>query len=47
MKDYIEWHYRLEELPLYDNLRKYINEAWDAVTEDRLQKLLATMPVRC
>lgn len=47
MKDYIEDKYGLEEKPLYDNLRVYVNEAWEALPNDFLQELLASMPARC
>jgi hypothetical protein len=47
MKDYIEDKYGLEEKPWYDNLRVYVNEAWEALPNDFLQELLASMPARC
>ena len=47
MKDYIEDKYGLEEKPSYDKLRLYVKEAWEAIPEDFLKELLASMPARC
>jgi len=47
MKDYIEDKYGLEENPSYDKLRRYVQEAWDALPESFLAELLASMPERC
>jgi hypothetical protein len=47
MKDYIEDKWGLEELPSYDNLRKYVKEVWDALPDSFWQELLASMPAWC
>jgi hypothetical protein len=47
MKDWIEDRYGLEEKPSYDNLRRYVKEAWDAVPDDYFEQLLHSMPDRC
>ncbi|RYP16595.1 hypothetical protein DL765_005056 [Monosporascus sp. GIB2] len=47
MKDYIEDKWGLDEKPSYDNLRKYVKEAWEAVPEEWLLDLIKEMPTRC
>ncbi|KAK4095897.1 hypothetical protein N658DRAFT_437247, partial [Parathielavia hyrcaniae] len=47
MKDWIEDRYGLEEKPSYDKLREYVKEAWEALPDDNLKQLLASMPERC
>lgn len=47
MKDYIEDKYGDIEKPSYDQLRKWVWEAWYAVPEDWLKELLASMSSRC
>lgn len=46
MKDWIEEHYSQEDMS-YDQLRRVVKEAWDAVSEDYLEELILTMPDRC
>lgn len=47
MKDWIEDRYGLEEKPSYEKLRQYVKEAWEALPDDYLKELLASMPDRC
>ena len=47
IKDCIEDHWGLEENPSYDKLRKYVEEAWDALPESYLEELLASIPAGC
>lgn len=47
MKDYIEDKYGLVDKPSYDQLRRWVKEAWDALEEYQFEELLATMPDRC
>jgi hypothetical protein len=47
MKDYIEDKWGLEELPLYNKLRRYVKEVWDNLPDSFWQELLASMPARC
>ena len=47
MKDYIEDKWGLQEKPSYDNLRRYVQEAWDALPNEYWRKLLDSMPARC
>ena len=44
MKNWIERHYRDVRKPSYDQLRRFVREAWDAVPEDWLRELVASMP---
>ncbi|KAK4118241.1 hypothetical protein N657DRAFT_651504 [Parathielavia appendiculata] len=46
MKDWIEDRYGLEEKPSYEKLRQYVKEAWEALPDDDLWELLASMPDR-
>lgn len=46
MKDWIEERYG-DKQHTYDQLRKYVREAWDAITEDQLNSLIDTMQERC
>ena len=46
MKDWLSKHYP-ENKASYDELRRRVNEAWEAIGEDFLQELVATMPARC
>lgn len=46
MKDWIEDRYGLEK-PSYEKLRQYVKEAWEALPDDYLKELLASMPDRC
>lgn len=45
MKDWIEERYG-DKQHTYDQLRKYVREAWDAITEDQLNSLIDTMQER-
>jgi hypothetical protein len=47
MKDYIEDKWGLEEKPLYRKLRGYVKEAWEALPEEYMRELLASMRARC
>lgn len=47
MKDYIEDEYGHIEKPTYNQLRIWVQEAWDQIDEEYLQSLLDTMPQRC
>lgn len=47
MKDWIQDCYGLDEKPSYDRLRAYVKQAWEALPEDFLKSLLASMPRRC
>lgn len=46
MKQYIEETYGDVQLS-YDRLRAAVQEAWDSITEQRLQELIGTMGQRC
>jgi len=46
MKDWIEDCYGDEHKPSYDRLRQWVKEAWEAIPEELLQELLASMPAR-
>jgi hypothetical protein len=46
MKDWIEERYGLAHHS-YGQLRKYVREAWDAITENQLNSLVDTMRDRC
>ncbi|KAK4120519.1 hypothetical protein N657DRAFT_649015 [Parathielavia appendiculata] len=46
MKDRIENWYGLEEKPSYEKLRQYAKEAWEALPNDDLKELLASMADR-
>ena len=45
MKDYIQTYY--DERLGYDRLRQVVQEAWESITEQRLDELLAKMRERC
>jgi transposase len=47
MKDYIQHKWGLAKKPSSDKLRRYVNEAWEALPEEYLRELLASMPARC
>jgi len=47
MKEYIQDKWGLEENPGYERLRRYVEEAWDALPDDYWRELLASMPARC
>ena len=47
MKDWIQEHYGDEDRLSYDSLRKAIREAWNAVGEDQLRRLIGEMRERC
>ena len=47
MKDYIEDHWGLEENPSYNKLRRYVQEAWEALPESFLEELINSMQARC
>lgn len=47
MKDWIQEFYGDEDKLSYDTLRKAVKEAWDAVTEEQLNKLIKSMHNRC
>lgn len=42
-KDYIEDKYGLDEKPSYDRLGGYVKEVWEALGEEYLKELLASM----
>jgi hypothetical protein len=46
MKDWLEAHYGDEPKPAYDKLRKWVNEAWEALPESFWQAQLDSMPDR-
>jgi tryptophanase len=46
MKDWIEQRYG-EKKWTYDQLRKAVKEAWDAITIEQLNELLDSMHQRC
>ena len=46
MKDYIAQHYPQNDMS-YDKLREVVQEAWDAISEETLAELIATMKHRC
>jgi transposase len=46
MKDYIEEKYP-EVHRSYKRLREVVNEAWEAVTHERIKELIREMPERC
>lgn len=48
MKDYIKLAYEIEKtFNSYDNLRRVVKEAWEAVPLEKLVERLETMPQRC
>ena len=47
MKDYIEDKWGLQEKPSYDNLRRYVQEAWDILPNEYWRELLDSIPVHC
>jgi hypothetical protein len=47
MKDYIEDKWGLQETPLYDNLRRHVQEAWDMLLNEYWRDLLDSMQARC
>ena len=46
MKDWLQIHYP-EYKCSYEELRRRVQEAWDAIGEDLLEELVDTMPERC
>ena len=46
MKDWIEERYGDINYS-YDNLRQYVKEAWEAITEEQLNSLIDSMRERC
>ena len=46
MKDYIKRVYGDKEHS-YDNLRIYVKEAWEQITEEQLNSLIDSMRERC
>jgi hypothetical protein len=46
-KDYIRDKYWEDQNPTLENQRRYVLEAWNAVTDVYLRELLASMPQRC
>jgi hypothetical protein len=46
MKDYIKRVYGDKE-HYYDNLRIYVKEAWEQITEEQLNSLIDSMRERC
>ena len=46
MKDWLGARYP-EQRVSYDQLRKQVQEAWEAIGEDVLEGLLESMPARC
>ena len=47
MKDWIEAMYGFDKVFNYDELRKVVKEAWEAVPREKLMELLESMPQRC
>ncbi|PGH05502.1 hypothetical protein AJ80_08323 [Polytolypa hystricis UAMH7299] len=47
MKDWIQEHSNGQEDPTYDTLQGLVNQAWEAVDERILTKLIQEMPERC
>lgn len=47
MKDHIEDAHGLVEKPSYPQLRRWVQEAWDALPEEYLEELICSMPARC
>ncbi len=47
MKDWIQEHYDHIDKLFYDNLRKAVRKAWDAVTPKQLNELINSMRARC
>jgi len=47
MKDWIQDNYIMEDLTSYKTLRKAVTEAWEAVGQAALDKLLDGMHARC
>jgi transposase len=46
MKDWLQLHYPGQTCS-YPQLRRQVNEAWDAIGEDLLNDLIESMPARC
>ena len=46
MKDWIQEHYP-EVHRSYKRLRQAVQEAWEAVTHERIKELIRAMPQRC
>jgi transposase len=46
MKDWIQEHYP-EVHRSYKRLRNAVQEAWDAITHERIKELIKEMPARC
>ena len=46
MKDYLEDKYGLEETVSYIRLHERVKEAWEAVPDDFLAELIASIPAR-
>jgi hypothetical protein len=48
MKDWIQHHYgHLDNITSYPQLRRIVQEAWDAVPEERVSGLIKSMSARC
>ena len=47
MKDYIQDKWGVDEHPTYPRLRRYVQEAWQELSESFIQELLDTMHNRC
>lgn len=46
MKDWIQIQYPQEKMP-QSRMRMVVMEAWDAITDEYLRDLVASMPARC
>ena len=46
MKDWLAVHYPSKKAS-YDQLRRQVIEAWHAISEEVLEELVASMPLRC
>ena len=46
MKDWLEINYPAQNCG-YPQLRRQVNEAWEAIGEDLLNELIESMPARC
>jgi len=48
MKDWIQRHYgHIDNITSYPRLRSIIQEAWEAVPNERIRELIESMPARC
>lgn len=47
MKQWIQENHGNEDNLSYNTLREVVRAAWDAITEEQLQEIIAEMPARC